>query len=281
MGVYKNFLVALDESDSSHTAFKEIVKLILQDTETESINLTAMTVAPAYTGEYGVMEMDKVWDSVCQPCKAALAYAEQEALSLGLKLKKVCVEGEAFQRIADYANENDCDLIVLGRRGISRLARALMGSITFRVIGYSTRDVLVVPRDSSIGFKNIVLAMDGSKCSNAAAIKAIDVARSYGGKITAVSVVEPSSQKNEETATKAAEGFLAGVLEMAKSAGVPAKSDILKGPVYSAVTDFAALQQADVIIIGSHGRTGLMRLIMGNTAEKIIGHAHCPTLVVR
>lgn len=281
MGTYKNILIAVDESDSSHNAINETLKFVLSDTQTERIKLTALTAAPAYEGSFGVLELDKVWDAVCQPCKAALAYAGKTAKDAGLEISTVCLEGDPYQKVVDYANENNCDLIVMGRRGLTRLERAFMGSVTARVIGYSLVDVLAVPRDSKVSFGKILLAVDGSKCSNNATRRAVDLARSYGGALTIISTVEPSNPMHENASTLAAEGFVNVAKKTAAEAGVAAETVVLKGRAFEIVTTFAKEGGFEAIVVGSHGRTGLMRLIMGSVTEKIIGHAQCPVLVVR
>jgi nucleotide-binding universal stress UspA family protein len=281
MGRYKNILIAIDESESSHNAVNETLKFVLSDTQTEQIKLTALTAAPAFDGEFGILDLDKVWDSVCQPCKAALAYAGKTAKDSGLEISTVCLEGDPYQKVVDYAHDNDCDLIVMGRRGLSRLERALMGSVTSRVIGYSIVDVLAVPRDAKVGFGKILLAVDGSKCSNNATRRAVDLATSYGGSLMIISTVDASNPRNEQTLTNAAEGFVTAAKDFAGLAGVVAETYVVKGRAFEVVTNFAKERGAEAIVVGSHGRTGLMRLIMGSVTEKIIGHAHCPVLVTR
>ena len=90
--------------------------------------------------------------------------------------------------------QKNCDLIVMGRKGRHRIERALVGSVTARVIGHSRKDVLVVPDKTAIGWKTILLATDGSIYSKAAADKAIDLAKFYGGKLKVVSGVDVPSE---------------------------------------------------------------------------------------
>jgi len=65
-----------------------------------------------------------------KPCEEALKRAEQLAKEDGVLVKTVCEEGETFERISDLAAAENCDLIVMGRRGLHKLERSLVGSVT-------------------------------------------------------------------------------------------------------------------------------------------------------
>ncbi len=56
---------------------------------------------------------------------------------------------------------------------------------------------------------------------------------------------------------------------------------VIEGPASDGILDLAKQEQADLIVMGTHGRTGVKRLLMGSVAEKIVRHAHCPVLTMR
>ncbi|MGE5808350.1 MAG: universal stress protein, partial [Nitrospirota bacterium] len=78
-----------------------------------------------------------------------------------------------------------------------------------------------------------------------------------------------------------AKGFVADVKKQADAAGVRAETFVGEAEAYQAVNNLAREQKADMIVLGSHGRTGLRRLLMGSVTEKVIGYAPCPVLVVK
>jgi nucleotide-binding universal stress UspA family protein len=202
-------------------------------------------------------------------------------------LKTVCEEGEAHERIVDLADAENCDLIVMGRRGLRRIERVFVGSVTARVIGYSHIDVLVMPRDTTVGWKKALVATDGSRFSKAASEKAIDFAKSYGGELKVVSVVDVpaefygESPKTVEGLINKAKGFVEDVKRQAEAAGVRAETFVRGGEAYQKIVELAKELNVDTIVMGSHGRTGIKRLLMGSVAEKVIGYAPCPVLVVK
>lgn len=283
MGNYRKILVAVDGSESSKNALKQAFKLAC----TEGCWITVVSVIPAYTGDLALVGVGNIMKSMRKPCEDALSEAQKLAESERASIKTVCEEGEIYERIVDLAEADNCDLIVMGRRGLRHLERAFVGSVTARVIGYSSKDVLVVPEKTALGWKNILIATDGSKYSNTAADKSIDFAKSYGGELKVISVVDVPAEyyaeapKAAEDLTRKAKGFIADVKRNAEAAGISTSTFVGEGDAYKVITDFAKKETVNVIVMGSHGRTGIKRLLMGSVAEKVIGYAPCPVLIVK
>lgn len=283
MGRYRKILVAFDGSESSKNALRQAVKLA-QD---EKCWITVVSVVPPYVGDLEFVGMVGMREAMRKPCENALIEAQQIAEKEKVSIKTVCEEGEAHERIIDLADAENFDLIVMGRRGLRRIERALIGSVTARVIGYSQRDVLVVPRNTTIGWKSIILPTDGSKYSEIATEKAINFAKSYGGNIKAISAVDVTEEFMAqapgavESLVKKAKETVEDVKKKANSEGVEAEGIVREGEAFKLIADFARDEKADVIVMGSHGRTGLKRLLMGSVCERVIGHSPCPVLVVK
>ncbi len=279
----KKMLVAIDGSESSMHALKESFKLA----RNEKSWITVVSVVPEYKGDLDLVAVGNVMASMRKPCENALHKADELARAEGALIKTVCEEGEAYERIIDLAEAENCELIVMGRRGLSRLERVLVGSVTARVIGHSPIDVLVVPLTAEIGWNKILLATDGSRYSKAAAERAIDFAGEYGGELRVVSVVDvPAEFYGEapdavEDLINKAKGYAEDVKRQAESAGIKAETFVREGETYKAILDLAKEQNVNAIVMGSHGRTGLKRLLMGSVTEKVIGYASCPVLVVK
>lgn len=283
MGRYRKILVAVDGSQTSLHALEESFKLA----QNEGSWLTVVSVIPAYTGDLDLVAVGNIMQAMRRPCDEALRKAQELADKHKALVKTVCEEGEPHERIIDLAQSENCDLIVMGRRGLRRLERVLVGSVTARVIGYSPIDVLVVTRDTSVGFKKVLIATDGSRYSESAEKKAIDFAKSYGGEILALSVVDvptefyAESPETVEGLVKKAKEYVEAVKRDAESSGVKAETFVREGEAYRVITDMAKESGAGIIVMGSHGRTGLKRLLMGSVTEKVIGHTPCPVLVVK
>jgi nucleotide-binding universal stress UspA family protein len=283
VGKYRKILVAFDGSAGGENALLQAFRLASD----EKSWITVTTVVPKYSGDLDLTAVGDIHDALIRPGEALLAQAASLAKREGVLVKAVLEEGETHERLVDLAEAENCGVIVMGRSGMSALQRALIGSVTARVIGHSRRDILVVPRGTGIGWKNILLATDGSKNSDEAAEKAIVFARAYGGRIGIVSVVDLPDELYAEAPSlveklvKKAREYVDKVQTMAAVAAVETETYVREGQSHRIIVALAGDIQADLIVMGSHGRSGIKRLLMGSVTEKVIGHAPCPVLVVK
>ena len=199
-----------------------------------------------------------------------------EAAKEGVTLEpRVRTGASAYDGILEEAGETQPDLIIMGRHGYTGLTRLLMGSVTARVIGHSPCDVLVVPRGVPLSFKRLLVASDGSPFSEAAWTEALSLAKTMGSAL--IGVVVAASDRDIPTATGAVRNLEAA----AEKQGIALDTMIPMGRPEEGIVKAAEFKQASLIIVGSHGRTGLKRLLMGSVAERVIGQAKCPVLVVK
>lgn len=177
--------------------------------------------------------------------------------------------------ILEEAEDIQPDLIVMGRYGHTGLSQLFMGSTTAHVIGLSPVNVLVVPQGSTVGFSRILIASDGSPCSTAAFKETLAIARQMHAKLVAVSV---ASRKKE---TGMAEEILENFYIAAQEQDVDLENRVLLGKPDAAIVAAAQKSRTELIVMGSHGRTGFKRLLLGSVVEGVIGRAACPVLVVK
>ncbi len=285
MGKYRKILVAIDGSDISLHALRESLKFA----KAEGCSVIVLSVIPRYEGDLGAAWLDNIRESMKKPCALALSEAEKIAKQAGVTIRTVCEEGEIFERIVDFADAENCNLIVMGRKGMSRLERTFVGSVTARVIGHAHEDILVIPEGAAFGSKRVLLATDGSKYSDIATERAIDFARSHESVLYVVSVVNVppefySYAKALETADdliKNARKYVELVKEKSEAQGVETVTVVKDGEPSKIIIDLSTEHHVDIIVVGSHGRTGLRRLLMGSNTEKVIGQATRPVLVTR
>ena len=137
------------------------------------------------------------------------------------------------------------------------------------------------------GLKKVLLATDGSQFSEGATREAIKFAKQCSSKVYAMSVVEIltdyeafSPQRIEEVRDSEAKKHLESVQARAMNEKVDCEIIIAHGDPYSEIVDAAAAKHVDMVVIGRRGKTGLKKLLMGEVATKVIGHAPCRVLVV-
>jgi nucleotide-binding universal stress UspA family protein len=274
MGNYRKMLVAFDGSESGKNALRQAITLA----ELEKSWIKVLAVVPTYEGDLefiGVSEIEKV------------LMAQEVARAEGTEVMTNVQQGEPYETIVDVCDEENCDLIVMGRRGLRRLERMLMGSVTAKVIGHSGKDVLVVPRNATFALDNILLATDGSAHSEAALERALHYASFCGGRLTAVSVVDvypefyAEAPEIVENLEKKSVQIMDGVAKRAREAGVKAETRVVRGNSAEEIVDLAQEKRAGTIFMGSRGRSGLKKLVMGSVAEKVVGLASCPVLVAK
>lgn len=276
-------LVSIDGSESSMHALRESFKLAVN----EKSWITVVSVVPHYEGDLDLVGIGNVQHAMRHPYEKALAEAKEIAKAERILIKAVCEEGVAYERIIDLAEAENCELIVMGRRGLSKVERALVGSVAARVIGYGQKDVLIIPSRSTVDWSTILVATDGSRYSKIAIERAIDFADAYEGALKIVSIVDVPPELYGEAPQavddliKKSKEYVAEAKKMAEAKGIKAETYVGEGEAHKIITDLAKSQKASTIVLGSHGRTGLKRLLMGSVTEKVIGYASCPVLVVK
>ncbi len=136
-------------------------------------------------------------------------------------------------------------------------------------------------------FQTIVVTTDFSANSAAAIDPAVEIACKFGGRIVLVHALEGASPDPEVVALELA-GMAAMAKEQLREFGArrigdraPWEAEVVFGPAYLAITDAAARRGADLIVVATHGRTGLRHLLLGSVAERVARTAACPVLTVR
>ena len=143
--------------------------------------------------------------------------------------------------------------------------------------------------------RRILYATDFSKASARALDEAVRLAKQNHAELLVVHVIEPAGQyaagedfggvelymKIEEAAEQDAQRSMQKLMGKLKQARVNAKSLLIKGLAPEQIVKAARSRKANMIVIGTHGRTGLSKLVMGSVAGKVISLASCPVVVVR
>ena len=133
-------------------------------------------------------------------------------------------------------------------------------------------------------FKRIVIPVDGSQTANKALIVALEMARDSGGSLRIIHVIEGFAGGAMDTVRIAAQKILDEALLLAQPFSVQTDTklfDTFDGRLADAVGNAATDWQADLIVVGTHGRRGIGRLLMGSGAEQIMRQAPIPVLVIR
>ncbi|WP_067960615.1 universal stress protein [Nitrosopumilus sp. Nsub] len=142
-------------------------------------------------------------------------------------------------------------------------------------------------------FQNILVPVDLSKQSTRAFKIALDISKKYNSKLTVVTCIElyPSFHlfyqerpipEEIKKINKMFEDHLKELESLASKKNISLKSNILKSPsVVKAILNFAKSKKHDLIVMGSHGKTGFDKLLLGSVANGVSQKAHCPIMIVK
>jgi hypothetical protein len=266
----ERLVLPTDGSEFSEGAVREAINLA----KTCSSKLFAVAVIET-NPEYETIAPQLI-EKAEKEAREHLESVKARALKEGVDCEIIAHQGEEpYRYIVEEAEKNKADMIIMGRRGRTGLKRLMMGSEAARTIGHSPCNVLVVPRAAKLEFKNILIAADGSKYSDIAVSEAISIAKRCGSSLIALSVIYSDVDK------KCAEENIKKIKGLAEKEGVKVDALIAEGRPFEVVVNTAKNKNADAIVIGSHGRTALARLLMGSVTERVIGTAECAVLVVK
>jgi nucleotide-binding universal stress UspA family protein len=282
--MFNRILVAVDGSESSLNALRQTFPLA----RAEGSTIKVAAVVPPHEGELRLVGVrQNVAEMMSEPYVNALKDAQELADAAGVRVETILEHGEPHETIVELAEAERCDLIVVGVRGCNPADQVLLGSMTARVIGYSHTDILVVPKDSHMGLDHILVSVDGSESSKGAVKSAIELHRSYGSAVTVLAVADipPHIYGVDPSVAEALMGkarkHLDEAVGQALAAGVQVEPLLREGEPPQLIVQLARETKSNLIVMGSHGRTGLKRLLMGSVTERVVGHAGCPVLVAR
>ena len=209
--------------------------------------------------------------------------------------------GKPFREIIKAAGELKAGLLIMSTHGYTGLKHTLVGSTTERVVQHSPCPVLAVrggadetsgKRPKPVAIQRILLATDFSDDSLKAFPIAQSLAEGFCARLTLIHVVErfpidallgeelthQTSAQRIELARARLTGLVA---DLRKRGGFRADVVVRFGKPFDEIARYAKEMDASLIVVSTHGYTGLKHLYLGSVAERVLRHAPCPVLVVR
>lgn len=291
------------------------IKRILYPTDFSVASLDALShallLAEQYSAELDLLhaqvlhEEDPAKDSFPEPAEILsrlfeLAGSElHERLGLAradaVTIQEVTRRGySAPEVILDYQKEVDGDLIVMSTHGRRGAGRFFLGSVTEAVLRHAECPVLTLrageePR--KVGpVDRILVPLDFSEPSRDALLHARELARAFGAELQLLYVVQITShpyfyvptqteiwEKRRQSAVEAIEELSRDVL----GDDVPHQTYVAEGRPATEIAAFAEERDADLIVIATHGLSGLERIVLGSTTAEVVRSVDCPVFTVR
>jgi nucleotide-binding universal stress UspA family protein len=205
-------------------------------------------------------------------------------------------EGTPYAGVVEHAEKMGAEMIVVGHRGATGLSRVFLGSVAERVVRYVHAPVLVARPGPST--RRILVASDLSDPSWPALAAAAREARRTGARVTVFHCIEiaphtagsyygspwsdyGSSWMMPEYLKQAREDAEERLMVALGRCELEADVRIAQGTAPAEITDAARLLQVDLLVVGTRGRTGLRRVLLGSVAESVTRYAPCSVLAVR
>jgi nucleotide-binding universal stress UspA family protein len=248
---------------------------------------------PAYDEAAELQRLDGQTRSFLEPISRA-----------GVPVEVVVDVGRPAHQILERATTLPADLIVIGTHGLSGFQHLVLGSVAEKVLRRAPCPVLTVPpkthATSALPFREIVCPVDFSDSSLAAVTVALSIAGESRASLTLLHSVEwpwdeppapnldelPAHERHDlaefrrylETQAKAR---LSSLVPVQSQGASNLRHLVRHGKPHRQVLAVAAEQQADLIVIGVHGRNALDMAFFGSTTNQVVRHATCPVLTVR
>lgn len=197
--------------------------------------------------------------------------------------------------ITEHADAHDIDLVVMGTHGRTAVDRLLSGSVAEQVVREAPCPVFTVlsgEEDTTAPTIDRVLApVDLSEQSSLVVDHAAELSETYGAPLDLLHVVEeaayptvygidPLTPTNPDVQSRAREA-LESLAERIEIAEEQLSLYVVAGYAARDIVDFAEQQETDLIVMATHGRTGLDRFFIGSVAEKVVRRAPCPVFTVK
>lgn len=289
----RTILVPTDFSSSADSALAyafQFADVYGADVHILHIAERPMATVPDLPPEIVTMAQDKAMDAMAQ----LLRRHGKTEKDVTITVKPERLVSSIPEMIGTFAEENRCDLLVLGTHGRRGARRLLLGSVTEEVIRHARVPALTVREgeDPAPGERDrhILVPIDLSDSTDAAIRVATDVALKFNARIELLHVVDIGfypyyglledpvaelEQKALDTAGKALEKRA----KVLRDAGIDVEIHRRKGHVAERILAFTAENELDLIVMASHGRSGVDRVLLGSVAERVLRAARVPVMV--
>jgi nucleotide-binding universal stress UspA family protein len=295
----KKILYPTDFSECAGHALPHTVHLAERfGAELHLLHALVLHEADPGNAAHSLPNMEELYQVLEDHARAQMDAAMQEHAKRGFTIRRAQLRGiSAPGAILDYAADNEIDLVVMGTHGRRGLRRLLLGSVAEEVVRLAPCPVLTVPEHehgAAAGHvERILVPVDFSEHAVLAIRYARELAALYGAHLHLLHIVDeviypdfyppvmPSGGTiNEELRDQSVERLRT---LMADANAPPDRTDVhvRSGRAAPEIAQFAEQQAADLIVIASHGLTGISHMLLGSVTEQVVRRAPCPVFTVK
>ncbi|MEF8774104.1 MAG: universal stress protein [Halobacteriales archaeon] len=282
--MYERILVPTDGSTVAEAAADAGVELARRF----GAEIHAVNVVRTDDGPPG--ETDERGDELVRMGREAVAAVEDRAADAGVEATTAVIEDAkpVHRALLEYVDDHDVDAVVMGTYGRSGFDRFVVGSVAERTLRESPVPVVTVHGETVVGpeFDAVLAPTDGSDAALAAVEHAAEFALATGATLHVVHVIDSTAATAGTGAAavldaleEAGQAALDDAVDRAEAVGVgDVETSLLRGSPHRAVLDYAGDHGADAVVMGTHGRTGIQRYLLGSVTERVVRHAEVPVV---
>lgn len=217
----------------------------------------------------------------------------------GVEFEGVILKGKPSDKIREFARKKKADLIVLGKHGHGFLESVFVGSETVKVLKGSPIPVLAVKdeKKTRAQYSNILVPIDLTEYSDSALTYALNLAQLTGAKVKVVYVLRLDMYAQELPASALQRVIEQSEMELSKrvlknkkaferrksaSKDIKISYEVIHGMSEAlTISSYAVKNKTDLIVIHTHGRSGITKFLLGSVTEKVISRSKCSVLALR
>ncbi len=303
MIVYKKMLVPLDGSELAELVFTYAKELAGR------LGIDVILFHVCAPDESGLLPMRRAYiessvETIRRQSEELLKKSGAKAGSRAIEVRGEVVTGYPAEEIIRYAEGNDVDLILMATHGRSGIKRWTMGSVADKVLRASRIPVWLVraelPKEivyDQLPARKILVLLDGSELAESVLPHVEAVAKQQGSglvEVVLLTVCEPMLLPSYYPATlplswddhmtrckREDEDYLCKIEKRLRDVGLTVRSEVLVGKPADAIVDYVSKNPVSLIIMSTHGRSGLGRWVFGSVAERVLLGVTSPILLIR
>ncbi len=295
IGLYHKILVPLDGSTLAEQVLPHLQRLATP-TDTTFVLVNVINSAN-YVATHSRYLPPDYFTRLRASAEAYLAEQGRPLEEAGFRVETYVGDGDAAGTILQLAATVQADLIAMTTHGRSGFVRWALGSVAERIISETALPIFLVRETTarpSNKLHRILVPLDGSALAEQALPTAGALAKATSAELLLLQVIQPLDDRNQEILFKDAaeaqtafaewrtnaEAYLHGKGQSFQDEGVTCLSKAELGDVAPTIIDTATNERIDLLVMSTHGRSGLGRWVYGSVANKVLRGVTCPLLLI-
>lgn len=293
--MFQNILFPYDGSEHSKVALNNVITLA----KSHSAKVTLLNVfqvakiAPLDKATYDyINEMSRFMED---RSNGILQDPFNLLVENDIPVEKIILEGHPRTVILDTIKEKNCDLVIMGSRGLGAIKSIVLGSVSHYIIHHTDIPVFITNNFES-NFKHILFPIEGNEIDSTLSQHLIDMAKAYQAKVTVFHAWN-TNKMNEfvdenhpsyhslyelvELMRKDAQKKLFDVSRYIEQQGITVVSELYEGHTGEGILETSINHDCDLIIIGKHQRYAIERWLLGSSSLFVAHHSQCPVLFIK